>query len=591
MNNRKFYSYERNNYYYGKLLTTRDFQTEQGYMNDKRRLGNRLLHGSGIVSGLKVVAADDTAIVLQSGYAIDGGGREIAVPETQVIKLTTIDGSRDLKTDTAYLSISYDEKKEEKVYAVMGQEEDEGDTYDRIKESYHLTLQDTQDCKPIAGKQDEYIIKRILFEDEEYQVIQEIPRFLPADCNLALKLSIHKKKQSAQLFSISYMLDVEGLKEQSFPIQIRNLKMDCHETWSHSEILPLTEEVRYLSEFKFKLSNLVISKDNKECRSEKQEPVTVLNEKDNLLSFIIENSYKEAMDVTLEEEYDNKIYLAKLHLIRMEDRILVERIEEVPFKQYVYSANQLMLLNHLREYYPDTVDREYKENSQPIQNTMANVQTIAKQGKDFVTGVFDLSLGNTGDTGKICYSEEIMHGLGEGPVYVEVGYEMLNKESGKLREETILGDADLFGTDEAEVKQLQMQCAIKILPERGTFIVALRPKNKVVRTGIKVRWYACKAEDTSKNIEKLKNKQGIIMISPDTITTTPRGVVHIKPNFINMEEEACIYEVLEQAGGTIDNNGVYTAPTAEGVYEIKVSCISNPGIFAHAYIVVSSTRE
>lgn len=49
MTNRKFYSYERNNYYYGKLLTSRDFQVEQSYINDKRRLMNRLFGGSGIV--------------------------------------------------------------------------------------------------------------------------------------------------------------------------------------------------------------------------------------------------------------------------------------------------------------------------------------------------------------------------------------------------------------------------------------------------------------------------------------------------------------------------------------------------------------
>ena len=49
MENRKYYSFERNNYYYGKMLTSRDFQNEQSYMNDKRRLGNRLFQGSGIV--------------------------------------------------------------------------------------------------------------------------------------------------------------------------------------------------------------------------------------------------------------------------------------------------------------------------------------------------------------------------------------------------------------------------------------------------------------------------------------------------------------------------------------------------------------
>ena len=88
MENRKYYSFERNNYYYGKMLTSRDFQNEQSYMNDKRRLENRLLQGSGIVYGLDVVAADDSSVILQSGMALDRAGREIVVPRTQVLKLS-----------------------------------------------------------------------------------------------------------------------------------------------------------------------------------------------------------------------------------------------------------------------------------------------------------------------------------------------------------------------------------------------------------------------------------------------------------------------------------------------------------------------
>ena len=95
MINRKYYSFERNNYFYGKLLTSKDFQNEQRYMNDKRRLINRTLHGMGIVYGMDVVAADESAIILQSGMALDAGGREIVVPHTQVIKLSTIDGYKD----------------------------------------------------------------------------------------------------------------------------------------------------------------------------------------------------------------------------------------------------------------------------------------------------------------------------------------------------------------------------------------------------------------------------------------------------------------------------------------------------------------
>ena len=36
MNNKQYYSCERNHYFFGKLMTVRDFETEQVYFNSKR---------------------------------------------------------------------------------------------------------------------------------------------------------------------------------------------------------------------------------------------------------------------------------------------------------------------------------------------------------------------------------------------------------------------------------------------------------------------------------------------------------------------------------------------------------------------------
>ncbi|MGN1180549.1 MAG: hypothetical protein ACI4SD_04975 [Suilimivivens sp.] len=594
MNNRKFYSYERNNYYYGKLLTSRDFQVEQSYINGKRRLTNRLCCGSGIVSGLKVVEADDTAIVLQSGCAIDGAGREIVVPETVVVKLATIEGSRNLHTDVAYLSISYTESKEDKVYAVMGNainEKSEDGEYNHIKEGYRLSLQDAEECTPVKELKDDYLIKTVLFEDEDYRIYQEVAGYLPIDCNLAVRLVVYKKRQTTDILSVAYTVSIEGIKEQSFPVKLENLKMDRYESKTITQTIVPKDEIRYLADFKLRIENLEILKNKQKCQVKEPAPITIALSDRKLMSLIVENSYKTAMDVEIEENYDNNIYLAKLYLIRSNDRILLDRIEDVPFKQYVYSASQIMLLEELKEYYPEIggFDREVKTISGEVQPV--GVQEQVCNHKDFVTGAFDISIGNTGNIGKTFYSEEIMHGLGEGPVYVEIAYEFLNKENGNLKEEIIFGDGELFASGETEEKQMQIDCGIKVLPERGTFIVAVRPKNKMIRTSLRVRWYACRAEDTGKNISKLKDKQGMIIISPDTITTTPKGIVQIQPKFVNMPSEACSYEVLDQAGGKIDNNGIYTAPTSEGVYEVKVSCISTPEIFAHAYIIVSAEKK
>jgi hypothetical protein len=75
-------SFSRNRYFYGKFLTERDLTLEQGYVNRKRWLVNRLGLGSGVLCGLEVeLSKDGSCLLVQPGVAIDPLGREIIVPE------------------------------------------------------------------------------------------------------------------------------------------------------------------------------------------------------------------------------------------------------------------------------------------------------------------------------------------------------------------------------------------------------------------------------------------------------------------------------------------------------------------------------
>ena len=63
----------------GKCCTARDFETEQRYFNDRRRLLNRTLYGAGVVCGLGVYRNDDVSFAVETGMAPDYMGREICV--------------------------------------------------------------------------------------------------------------------------------------------------------------------------------------------------------------------------------------------------------------------------------------------------------------------------------------------------------------------------------------------------------------------------------------------------------------------------------------------------------------------------------
>ena len=143
MKNKKLYPFTRNHYFYGKLLTVRDFEEEQKYFNDKRRLTNLLLHGSGVVAGLDIIKIDDKTISVEAGLAVDYQGREIIVPESMTCRLDILDGfDRLFDIDEVYLCIEYQEETKEEVHSIAGAMAGGGmdSNFNRIGEEYHLFL-------------------------------------------------------------------------------------------------------------------------------------------------------------------------------------------------------------------------------------------------------------------------------------------------------------------------------------------------------------------------------------------------------------------------------------------------------------------
>ncbi len=83
--------FKRNRYFYGKLLTVRDFLMEQEYFNGKRYLNNLLVNGSGVVSGLDV-SYDGNTLKVSRGMAIDSRGREIVINQDIELDVSRIEG-------------------------------------------------------------------------------------------------------------------------------------------------------------------------------------------------------------------------------------------------------------------------------------------------------------------------------------------------------------------------------------------------------------------------------------------------------------------------------------------------------------------
>ena len=595
MVNRKYYSFERNNYFYGKLLTSRDFQNEQEYLNNKRRLLNRVLHGSGIAYGLSVLKADDASIILQSGMALDAAGREIVVPQTQVVKLAAIEGYQELESSSVYLGIAYQEEQVEPTYSVMGTdgEEDKSRRYNGIREGYRLYLMDEESCLGMERKEEAYVKRVVIYQDADIRVVQKTPAYVTPQRNVRVRVEIEKLSHTPFDFSMKYRLLAEDFVNKELELRMDNLKQEYGEkTVLDYELVP-EDYIFSGNELTLKMNDITVQKLDKTESLKKECSVIMIPVKEDALDCVQNNSYKGIMDADLESSYDEKLWLAKINIMKAGSTVLIDTIEAAPLEQYVVHARQLMMYERLNEYLVPAGNHTPQVTGQ-TGSTEKTIRDMSGTMRFHSSGVFEMSLGNGGEAGKTYFSDEIMHGLGDGAVYVEVGVEYLSKDGtdGKEREEIILGDNSIFagGETKEQEKIYQVDSAVKILPDRGTFIVGVRPRVKTGKISLRIRWYAFKPEDLQQKVMK-KEQAGCIMIQPDTIVVQPKGTAHINPVFINMPKEALSYTLLDSEGGKIENNGTYTAPAQEGVYEVKVACISNPDIFAQAFVVVSQKKE
>ena len=184
-----------------------------------------------------------------------------------------------------------------------------------------------------------------------------------------------------------------------------------------------------------------------------------------------------------------------------------------------------------------------------------------------------------------------MHGLGEGNVYVEIGYEYITSDEarGTGVKNTIYGNPELFkGEDNIGV---DAQTAVKVLNDRGSFIVAARLLKNVDSLVLTYRWVAIRFPSGNElEIENNLKEMSIYTDTPTVVLGT--GDSHyFKVKFKNMDHCGIVYELTEPGSGEITTDGVYTAPAKEGVYEIRSYCVEQPVICTYAYAIVKRQEE
>jgi len=208
MNNSNFFPLERNRYFYGKMLTARDFETEQRYFNNKRRLLNRTLYGAGVVCGLGVYRNDDVSFSVETGMALDYMGREICVSAPVIRKLRMVEGCESLeKSDRAYLCLQYAQENREPVNNI-GAADSTSEQFNKIGEGYRLYLStDEPDLTEIYGGAGVNSVS-VVYSSHGLRIVRVVPKLAASGDEITVRFIVTKGADSPQVsFAYSFSAD------------------------------------------------------------------------------------------------------------------------------------------------------------------------------------------------------------------------------------------------------------------------------------------------------------------------------------------------------------------------------------------------
>ncbi len=595
MENKQYYSCERNNYFFGKLMTVRDFESEQIYMNSKRRLGNRMLCGVGIVSGLDVILVDNKTFSLEPGMALDHTGREIVVSEPYVRRLNVIKGFEENKDKgILYLCLGYKEELKETTFSVAGSGKSSGvsEEFNRVSEGYELFLT-SESPKEEDLKLDYLINQRVeIYNKDGIKLTLEVGKYVnPGN---TLKVSVIFEKENIEA-PINYSFDLKGEffkdinGEKTLAVNYQETEISTYKSLRKDYYLYCDAVADAMAEIIIdkKSFKLKVGKDEMEIAEDLVIPVSI---KTTPLKNIIINDYYSKNFTEIIENVDNKhIYLAKFHLVANQLTYFIESFEKHPFNQYLYSNELLGLLQEIgnsAEKAPDTNEVKTKQ-----EDTVPQVVDLPKPKIDnIVTGVERINLGFNPRVGKSYYSYEFVHGLGEGNIAVVTAIDnkanYLTDDKGLL----IFGDKSIFSKNEISISAPNVQIAAIVNSEKGTVRIGVRLQEKTTAQAIDIRWWAYKPVDIREEEEDLVIDENVrVVITPNTTRVKPLEQVRFEAQIEGAISQEVRWGMAESNTGTIDNNGLYTAPSKEGVYEVKAYSVKFENKSDSAYVVVSST--
>lgn len=571
MKNTTFFPFERNNYYYGKLLSVDDFRLEQKYGNDKRRMINRFLYGTGVVTGMNVVAVDDTSLLIENGLALDDTGREIVIDEPVVCPLHMLEGfsdyAEDRNTGYLYLCVAYEEEETQAVHSISHSGQKSGTAYNKIKEGYRLFLTRNEPETSHLSSKSLFEHSQVIYWGKGIRVRQILPRFARGKEQVELKIEVENMGQQER-FAFSYELDLvcfsyEGRSRMTVSFDELLFEKAGRYTYTYQlDTLGVKETQGMISlvpdSFKLRIGQTQ-SQEKAEGRSVIQ--IGSRGRKEE----VRKSYYEKGMDQVLKDSGSPDLYLAKITLLRAGDSVVIDEIEKMPFGQYVVgSFLQDALFQMAEQGGVGNAEGAGLDNERHGIGKGENTSLVLAEGTE------EIELGVGASKGKRIFSREISHGLGMGKTTIILSLEQEDSTN------AYFGTPGIFREDIP-----QAELAARTDAQKGTFVIGVQMQAATPRERLKIHWTAL--QDRKEILEEKKERR--IFIRPNVLNLNTRESYYLEAVCSNMTDTSLIWQV--KAGcGTIDENGMYTAPNTAGVYEVTAISAAYPEIRASIFVIV-----
>lgn len=592
--NSDFFPLERNHYFYGKLLTVREFELEQKYTRSAAQLMHRLVFGAGVVCGMSVSAGDDSTLLIESGMAIDYLGRMVALEEPLLRKLQMIDGQETLRDkESAYLCLKYQETNREPVNAV-GASTGESRQYNVTREGAQLYLTaeepDYRTLLEASGKEN----VSVLYSSDELSLVLAVPEAVCAGRMFTVELLVVKNEKTPPVY-----FQLNG--ESGF--------VDSEDGRIHLEYRESPEETRRVYQVSFRLNARQMSdlqssflpsggEIDLELGSHRYKNYVEVDAKCFLCRDTQQLAERRRMLDNLDHRLKGRelpIYLAKLELLHSAGSTFIVSVTNLPFAQRVTQEGSTIGESGMRTVTTSVRSLEYwqkpdvKANYQPSTGALhIDFGIPSPEQYDYAVshGTVDLTLPGGMRVNSKVYSEEIPHGLGPGTVDVRLSVEFADRAADN---ETALcfGNSEIFA--KGKMKNTPMgvpwvEAAAVVYPRRGTMRVGLWLHDMVEGNRLTVHYFAQKPERDTSRI--LAQRHVGLSVTPEFSHVHPRGTVRFRAEVTGSEDQGVRWSVKEDNGGAIDYNGIYQAPELPGTYEIVAVSTADESVTASAFVIV-----